>query len=206
MVGRGNVWKHLRESVNSLLHQLRGMEEQEDSKITLFFFFHLSEWVAGISLCERREKDKWRATLVDLMLGGWKTSWFLFSSRKKDPDQHFLWKKKFFKTKQFPLEPSHIFFSQGIFTDHASNSPLLAFSLLPTTSSFQLSPSSKNADSWVQQTSSGSFPDPDETEVQTQGSYKSKVQFLLLSLSVSRFGTPWLLCRTVEQRCFLLSF
>ena len=44
------------------------------------------------------------------------------------------------------MEPSQIFFSQGIFTDHASNSPLLAFSLLPTshristTSSFQCLP------------------------------------------------------------------
>ena len=39
--GRGNMWKHLRDSVNLLLHQLRRMEEQEDSKITLFFFFSL---------------------------------------------------------------------------------------------------------------------------------------------------------------------
>ena len=32
------MWKHSRDSVNLLLHQLKGMQEQEDSEIILFFF------------------------------------------------------------------------------------------------------------------------------------------------------------------------
>lgn len=161
------------------------------------------------------KKKKRENRFVDLMFREWETLYVMvsiFSIEDDNPDETFVAEKIAFKNNWLFFKAPNIFWPTNCHWPFFPET-LLEFLLPPAPSKrfYQLfllsgSLSSKNASIWVQQMHSEPSLDTDSTEIQTQGNYKSEVeyvQFLLLLLSVSHFSIPWLLQGNVEQ-CFLL--
>lgn len=120
---RWNMWTHSRKIVKLLLHQLRWVKEQEESRVN--FFFHLSTWVDGSLACNRREEEEKlkENRFIDLMCKGWETLYVMVSifSIDDNPDEIFVAEEIVLKNNWLPFKDLKYFlaytFSLTIFPE-----------------------------------------------------------------------------------------